>query len=314
MPHIPDEILSTIFLFLASEVFFYPKRDGPRCKLSRPYRWMQIIYVCRRWHAVSFATRRLWAFVDLSSSRRTKALLRLSGSAPLTVLHRWGHFCKASLSCCIQEMSRIHTFNLLEFSTSQALRLPAASPPSTSRLVTLNLVNVSPAFGVSLLGPQLTRLCFMGVQYPVRTLLAMLRSTPALVDLELSDPFELGTLGNVFDQDRREEVVSLPALECLSVKTHTRAGLSCAAFTERLKLPPSAAIFLVHHSDDYCPPEELPDPNELFRCIADSRLHNGTPFRTVTTENNAPKRRLRISTTLRSSAVYSLYTHESWDL
>lgn len=100
------------------------------------------------------------------------------------------------------------------------------------------------------------------------------------MDLELTVNFESGTPGTVVDQDPREEIVSLPALRCLALGSTNRAGLLTAAFLEHLKLPPSANTFLIYNSDDYCPPEELPDLNELFRRIADPKFHGGTSFRT----------------------------------
>ncbi|GJE92881.1 hypothetical protein PsYK624_090390 [Phanerochaete sordida] len=176
-------------------------------------------------------------------------------------------------------MGRIRAFSLLEPSTGQALWLPAASPPGTLRPSTADFISVSSAFAVSLYGPQLTHLRCINVHFPPKELLAVLRSTPALIDLQLTDIFELGTLEDVFDQDLNEEIVSLPALQCLALTSYSRAGLLSVAFLEHIRVPPSATTFLAYSYDDHCSPEELPDLDELFRRIVDARSYNNTPFR-----------------------------------
>ncbi|GJE92880.1 hypothetical protein PsYK624_090380 [Phanerochaete sordida] len=283
---IPDEILSRIFLFVASDQFYY--------SVYARYTWMQIVYVCMRWHRVCFATHQLWAFVDLGNADRVRALLRLSGNAPLIISQR-KPFEPNALRLCLAEMSRIRHF---AFEPYESLIYPPGGvdhsylPQITgiSKVLSLHLNFASPTFARVFVSSSLTHLrCgTMDPPFSVEEMLAVLDSAPRLLDLELSGALEyiksLGLPGVV----HRSKTVALPALRCMALQDDSTAGVSCALLLQSLQLPPHVSISLKFGFNEY-DMQPLYNLADTLRHIASTLISYGNRPRTCRIRQDEPR-------------------------
>ncbi|GJE92879.1 hypothetical protein PsYK624_090370 [Phanerochaete sordida] len=257
---IPDEILSKIFLLIVSERF-YDWYSNTENTPPQPYKWMQIAYVCRHWHRVCVATHQLWAFVDLGNPERTRVLLRLSGTAPLTLISRMT-FEQDALHLCLAEMSRIRHFLFeppypLEYLASDDGRPYLPPITGVSRVLTLHLSLATPAFTKLFLSSSLTHLrCgFMEPQFSVREMIAVLDSVPCLVDLELVEALQSISPPDSHNLAPDRQAVALPALRRMELQDSSTAGVSCATLLQYIELPPQASVSMNFGSNANHPQE-----------------------------------------------------------
>ena len=90
MPHIPPEILASIFLFHPAYIHELEdplRREGcAKCNGCRAFAWVVVSHVCRRWRDVALHCRALWTRLPVSVHPEWMAeLLRRSGNAPLLI-------------------------------------------------------------------------------------------------------------------------------------------------------------------------------------------------------------------------------------
>ncbi|GJE92867.1 hypothetical protein PsYK624_090250 [Phanerochaete sordida] len=280
---IPDEILSRIFLFMVSE-HFYEVYGNMGCGPHQPYKWTQIICVCRRWHRVCFATRALWAFVDIGHPKRTQTLLRLSGSVPLTIIS--ASFEKDALHLCLAEMSRIRHFLFeppypLEYLDSDDGRpyVPPTTGICSVRSLFLDLA--TPAFTRLFVSSSLTHLrCGpMDPQFSVEEMLAVLTSTPLLVELELDSALQCIRSPDSYNAPPGRQAVALPALRRMEVEDSSAAGVSCAVLLQSLEVPSQASLSFDFASSEYIP-QEVAVVIGILRRIASKIFGHGNLPRT----------------------------------
>ncbi|GJE99340.1 hypothetical protein PsYK624_155940 [Phanerochaete sordida] len=269
-----------IFLYTASAHFFDCYGGWTSGKgASKPYQWMSIIFVCKHWHLVAFATRQLWGHVDLKKLERTRILLRLSGSTPLTVLHGSSRFSPEALMQCLTEIGRIRHFQLcmhypIQYLKEDWLSIPLHAAPQDLR--TLEIWLPLPEFTRLFLTPSLTHLrCHvMTPQLSIKEAIAILSSLPRLVELELVDCLNCYPSFQAYDQVYDGQKAALPVLEHLTLEDNDAAGVPCALLLQSLLIPATTNISITLGSRTG-PSRDPNDLAEVFRRISNSLYHSG---------------------------------------
>ncbi|KAI0339729.1 hypothetical protein BDW22DRAFT_1400007 [Trametopsis cervina] len=117
---LPPEILSEIFMHLASAQFTVP-RGNPYAKYAaqkrkpppiQPYQWITLTHVCQQWRLVALSSPRLWSMIWIMKKDCVQEMLSRSRRVPLAVkatslLHRTD-----SLELVMSELPRIISFDV----------------------------------------------------------------------------------------------------------------------------------------------------------------------------------------------------------
>lgn len=250
---LPVELFSKIFIL---------------SKLSRPHGWLNVAAVCRKWREIVLNTPRLWTDLNVARIRGIHwavAVLARSKNAPLHVHGSYND--PAILRAVFAHIARIQDLRL-EDSYSLLMEVFSSAPrtlptqlrvlhlenqryrsPSTTGGLMHKVFDLSMPFLRDLaicelalppdipLMPQLRRLrvssAATSCETPLSTLLAFLRSTPSLEELEIENSLTSGAGASDFPE------VHLPRLSWVSLLS---AHPDNACLFRYIQYPPSSRV------------------------------------------------------------------------
>ncbi|EPQ55556.1 hypothetical protein GLOTRDRAFT_138451 [Gloeophyllum trabeum ATCC 11539] len=302
---LPPELLAEVFIAYA-ELSTSQHVDQYHGYTVHQYRSrFRIAQVCHHWREVALQNPRLWADISLVRLPCVKEMLARSKEAPLTIRGSMDDSLEGRdlFRCFIGELHRVRHLNLTvqthilrQFHRSELTHMPllrslklsasyGESPRSAEPLPFISTLAPTQLRELDVTGypldsfrmfilPSLTSLSWSGhsIKSTVSTVLALLRDTPLLCSLALSNSPSIS--GEDLLLHISERHVDLPHLQRLYIDCDV---VPCAEFVAHTSFPVEAAI---HLKVDGLLNETQPQAVEAIASVID-RMTDAQPLRTL---------------------------------